>query len=270
MRLEKEQAGDYDPSQFDRPSVTTDVLVFTIIGGRLHLLLEKRGISPFKGKWALPGGFIRIDESADEAAERVLFEETGVKSAHMEQLYTFSSVKRDPRMRVLSIAYIAAVPYDRIGFTPGRDVEEVGLFEVAGIEGDGIDTGAEGAVEEDCSGFMLVSSEGRTVLKENIAFDHSMIIRTAVLRLRGKLMYTDIAFRFLDNPSSFTLTQLRNIYEAILDTKLDIGNFRRMILREYAEKGKIEELGDGTGGDGIPAVLTGSVGRPAILYRTSF
>ena len=107
-KLEKEQAGDYDPSQFDRPSVTADVLVFTIIGGRLHLLLERRSISPFKGKWALPGGFIRMDESAGEAAERILFEETGVKSAHMEQLYTFSSVERDPRMRVLSVAYIAA------------------------------------------------------------------------------------------------------------------------------------------------------------------
>lgn len=257
MQSEKESLKDYDPSQYDRPSVTVDVLVFTVVGGVLHLMMERRSAAPFEGKWALPGGFIRMDESADEAAGRVLFEETGVKGVHMEQLYTFSAVDRDPRMRVLSVAYIAAVPYDRITFSPGRDVDEIKLFKVSGIDGDGIDTGEKGAVEQDSSGLALVSLGGDEAYREDIAFDHSRIIRTAILRLRGKVVYTDIAFRFLDDPSSFTLTQLKNVYEAILDTKLDNGNFRRMVLRDYVGTGRIVENGGETTG----------VGRPAALYR---
>ena len=254
---------EYDPSQFERPSVTVDILVMTVYRQKLHLLLVKRSEHPCLGKWALPGGFLKMDESAEEAAARILLAKAGVSGAHLEQLYTFSSVDRDPRMRVLSIAFLATVPYGKLRFAAGDSVETASLFAVDGVTGDGIDTGAENAFSPNGSALVLTAQAGdaaaggNAITGADLAFDHETIIRTAVLRMRGKIGYTDLAFGFLEDPSAFTLTELRRIYEAVLDRTLDIGNFRRTIKREYESTGKITERG----------LEKGAVGRPAMLYK---
>ena len=250
---------EYDPSQFERPSVTVDILVMTVLERKLHLLLVRRSELPFLGKWALPGGFLKMDESAEEAAARIVLAKAGVSGAHLEQLYTFSSVERDPRTRVLSIAYLATVPYGKLKFAAGDSVDNASLYTVDGISGDGIDTGSEDAFASDESELVLTSPEGNEITGRDLAFDHEMIIRTAVLRMRGKIGYTDLAFGFLEDPSAFTLTELRHIYEAVLGRALDVGNFRRTIKRDYESAGKITERG----------LEKGSVGRPAMLYRTN-
>ena len=250
---------EYDPSQFERPSVTVDILVMTVLQRKLHLLLVRRSELPFLGKWALPGGFLKMDESAEEAAARIVLAKAGVSGAHLEQLYTFSSVERDPRTRVLSIAYLATVPYGKLKFAAGDSVDNASLYTVDGISGDGIDTGSEDAFASDESELVLTSPDGNEITGRDLAFDHEMIIRTAVLRMRGKIGYTDLAFGFLEDPSAFTLTELRHIYEAVLGLPLDVGNFRRTIKRDYESAGKITERG----------LEKGSVGRPAMLYRTN-
>ena len=250
---------EYDPSQFERPSVTVDILVMTVLERKLHLLLVRRSELPFLGKWALPGGFLKMDESAEEAAARIVLAKAGVSGAHLEQLYTFSSVERDPRTRVLSIAYLATVPYGKLKFAAGDSVDNASLYTVDGISGDGIDTGSEDAFASDESELVLTSPDGNEITGRDLAFDHEMIIRTAVLRMRGKIGYTDLAFGFLEDPSAFTLTELRYIYEAVLGRPLDVGNFRRTIKRDYESAGKITERG----------LEKGSVGRPAMLYRTN-
>ena len=251
MQTESQFLDTYDPSAYDRPSVTVDVLVFTVVNGKLHILLVKRNSHPFMGKWAIPGVFLGMDESADEAAARGLMKKTGVKGAHMEQLYTFSSPDRDPRMRVISITYIATVPFGKLRFEAGDTVEAAGLFAVGGI--------AETSGAGDVSVMTLTGQDRETITADDLAFDHAEIIRTAVLRMRGKIGYTDIAFGFLEDSGSFTLTQLRNIYEAVLSRAEDAGNFRRTILREYLAKGKIIEKGKETAG----------VGRPAMAYAVN-
>ena len=119
MQSEQQYLQSYDPSRFEHPSVTVDILVFTVSDKKLRLLLIRRNEHPYLGKWAVPGGFLRMDESAEEAAARRIREEAGVEGAHLEQLYTFSAVDRDPRTRVISIAYLAAVPADKLRFLAG-------------------------------------------------------------------------------------------------------------------------------------------------------
>ena len=249
MQSEQQYLQNYDPSQFERPSVTVDILLFTVSERRLRLLLIRRTERPFSGKWAIPGGFLKMDESADEAASRRIREEAGVENVHLEQLYTFSAVDRDPRTRVISIAYLATVPFDKLQFRAGTEAGagDAALFEICSLA----DRGAGALV--------LAGPGGETVTERDLAFDHARIIRTAVLRMRGKLNYTDLAFGFLQDPDAFTLTELRQIHEAILDHPLDIGNFRRTIKREYESTGLIREQG----------LEKGTVGRPAMLYRYS-
>ena len=134
-RLEEQYLREYDPSQYDRPSVTVDILVFTICQKKLCALLIKRDMPPFIGKWAIPGGFIKMDESADQAAARKLKEETGIEGVRLEQLYTFSSVERDPRTRVISIVYFTAIPYDKLKFGAGTGALGAELFTVGQIQG---------------------------------------------------------------------------------------------------------------------------------------
>jgi 8-oxo-dGTP diphosphatase len=237
--------------------VTVDILIFTVADRKLRLLLIKRNEYPYLGKWAIPGGFLRMDESADEAAARRIREEAGVEQVHLEQLYTFSAVGRDPRTRVISIAYLATVPSGKLHYLAGVGAEDAALFEICGVAGksvnDNPESGDSGADED----FLLRGPDGTVISSRDLAFDHDRIIRTAVLRMRGKLDYTDLAFGFVEDPSSFTLTELRLIHEAILDRPLDIGNFRRTIKREYEAAGRIEECGP----------EKGAVGRPAMLYR---
>ena len=242
---EREYLENYDPSAYERPSVTVDILLFTVDEEELKVLLIRRDTMPFYGKWAIPGGFLHMDESAREAAVRRIREEAGVENVHLEQLYTFSEVERDPRTRVISIAYFACVPNGKLGFEAGTETSEAALFSVHG---------GTGGKNPD---LFLTGPGGEILEKKDLAFDHWTIIRTAVERMRGKIDYTDLAFGFLKDQDSFTLTELRQIFEAVLDRPLDIGNFRRTIKREYEKRGRIQET----------ELEKGSVGRPAMLYR---
>ena len=138
MQTEQQYLQNYDPSQFEHPSVTVDILIFTVSDKKLRLLLIRRNEHPYLRKWALPGGFLRMDESADEAAARRVREEAGVENVHLEQLYTFSAVDRDPRTRVLSISYLAAVPSGKLHYLAGIGADEAALFEVSGITGQSV------------------------------------------------------------------------------------------------------------------------------------
>lgn len=185
----------YDPSKYEKPSVTVDLVIFTLQGGALHLLVVKRGVEPFKGDWALPGGFLKMDESLEEAARRELEEETGVRDVYLEQLYTFGDVDRDPRMRIITVAYTALVPRHEMRPLAGTDAAAVDLV----------------AVGE----------------HPPLAFDHDQIVEYALARFRNKIWHVPVALRLL--PETFTLTELQTVYEAILGEPLDKRNFRKWV-----------------------------------------
>jgi len=186
----------YDPSKFEHPSVTVDIVIFTIQDDELKVLLVKRKHWPYKDRWAIPGGFVKMDESLDEAAGRELYEETHVKDVFLEQLYAFGEPKRDPRTRVITIAYYALVPSDELTIMADSDVKDVKWFSIRKLP--------------------------------RLAFDHEKILTYALSRLRKKIASSPVAFQFL--PDRFTLTELQTIYEIVLDRKLDKRNFRRKIL----------------------------------------
>lgn len=208
----------FTPPVEQRPAVTVDVVIFSLFDEDLRVLLVKRKVDPFAGRWAVPGGFIRLDESLEDAATRKLAEETGVTDVYTEQLYTFGDVDRDPRMRVITVGYFALVPYDAIVHNPGT-------YEVA------------------TAWFSLKK------LPE-LAFDHGEIVQYALERLRYKLEYTAVGFKLL--PDEFTLSELQKAYEIVLDETLDKRNFRRKILAADI----IEETGKKSReGEGRPAML---------------
>jgi 8-oxo-dGTP diphosphatase len=187
---------DYDASKYDRPSVTVDVVIFSLVDEELRVLLVKRKNPPFAGRWAIPGGFIHLDESLEAAAARELEEETGVADVYMEQLYTFGDPRRDPRTRVITVAYFALVPHSAIQHRPGEEASETAWFPMSELP--------------------------------ELAFDHAQILDYALTRLRYKLEYTSVGFRLL--PDVFTLSELQRAYEIILGEALDKRNFRRKIL----------------------------------------
>jgi len=175
--------------------VTVDLVIFTIQSEKLKVLLVKRGIPPFKGQFALPGGFVHEDESLEDAAVRELREETGVADVYLEQLYSFGEPGRDPRERVITVAYYALISADRSALAAGTDAAEAAWWPVGKLPA--------------------------------LAFDHQEILDYALERLRNKLEYTTVGFQLL--PPKFTLTELQGIYESILGKKLDKRNFRRKI-----------------------------------------
>ena len=189
---------------FPRPAVTVDCVVFGLDERDLKLLLIQRKNSPFQGQWALPGGFVEMDETLEEAARRELFEETGMSNVFLEQLYTFGAVDRDPRDRVVSVAYYALVKPADHRVHAASDASDASWFSV-----------------------------GSTL---RLAFDHNEILRRASDRLRAKVRYQPIGFELL--PKKFTLRQLQQLYETILDRTLDKRNFRKKILG----MGLLEEL----------------------------
>lgn len=178
--------------------MTTDVAVFTIREQRLQLLLIQRANAPYKGQWALPGGFLDIDESLDDCAVRELAEETGLHNIYLEQLYTFGGTDRDPRERVISVAYYALVSSDELQQQPvaASDAAEVAWFPFDDLP--------------------------------DLAFDHDQIIAQAHNRLVAKLDYSSIALQFM--PNDFTLSELQSVYETLLNDELDKRNFRKRIL----------------------------------------
>jgi 8-oxo-dGTP diphosphatase len=179
-------------SKFERPFVTVDTIIFSIKGNNLKVLLVKRAVSPFKNRWAIPGGFVNPEDSLEDAAKLKLEEKTGVKDVYLEQLYTFGNPKRDPRARIITVAYFALINSDDV-LLKGEDAK---WFSVSGLP--------------------------------HLAFDHSMILNYALKRLKWKFEYTPVAFSLL--PSRFTMTQVQDLYEVVFDQKFDKRNFRKKIL----------------------------------------
>jgi len=191
---------------YPHPAVTTDIVIFTIRAGKLELLLVKRRNDPHRGRWALPGGFVDSGEDLEECALRELEEETGITGVYLEQLYTFGQPQRDPRERVISVAYYALVPSDVMSLRAASDAEAVDWF-------------------------------GYDDLPQ-LAFDHREIVAMAHHRLVAKLDYSTIAFQFM--PEKFTLSELQAVYEIIRGAALDKRNFRKRMLA----LGCVEDTGD--------------------------
>jgi 8-oxo-dGTP diphosphatase len=183
--------------EYPRPSVTTDCVIFGFDGIEINVLLIERGIEPYKGKWAFPGGFVQMNESTEEGAVRELFEETGLKDVFIEQLYTFSDVNRDPRGRVISVSYFALVRTSDYKVIAGDDAKNARWFKLHEIP--------------------------------SLAFDHDMILRVAHNRLKGKIRYQPIGFELLNE--KFTMPELQLLYESILGTKFDRRNFSTKMMK---------------------------------------
>jgi 8-oxo-dGTP diphosphatase len=203
---------------YPRPAVTVDIVIFSLYENKLQALLIQRAETPFQGSWALPGGFIRIDESLEEAALRKLEEETGISQAFLEQLYTYGEPQRDPRDRVITVAYFALIPAGKAIRSEGsREIQRAAWFPLENLP--------------------------------ELAFDHAEIVAYALRRLRYKLEYSAVGFELL--PDEFTLSELQSTYEIILGENLDKRNFRRRIL----EAEVIEATEDMRSGEGRPARL---------------
>ena len=238
---EQEFLEAYKPGNYERPSVTVDILIFSLIDKKaetkrtvsqkeLRVLLIKRKDHPFMHCWAIPGGFVNMDENLETAAYRELKEETNVEDVYLEQLYTFGNVGRDPRMRVISTAYLALTSQEDIEPVAGDDAKEAKWFIVQNGE----------------QYLKLVSEDGKDVicydkttkkdsLKDGsaLAFDHLDILLMGLDRLKNKVDYTDVAFSLL--PEVFTITEARNVYEILLGKQIDKANFGREIKKKVIE-----------------------------------
>lgn len=227
----------YDPGAYERPSVAIDLVLMSVVDGAPVALLMRRAEQPAQDKWALPGGFVGMKESLDEAAHRVLREKARIENAYIEQIYTFGAVDRDPRMRIISVAYFALLPADRYASALAGSAGDLTLARVT-VDWPG-ETGGPAAA---------IGTDGPLPL----AFDHSDMLGLALLRLRGKLDYSSIGFALL--PEQFTLRQLQDVHEAILGIDLNKSAFRRRML----DKGWLQASGERE---------TGASFRPAELYR---
>ncbi len=265
-KTEEEFLRDYDPTQFDPFSLTSDILIFSVSDGLqenyrklnkkyFSILLVKRDTYPFKDKWCLPGGFVRINEDIEEAAERILKDETNIKDIYLEQLYTYGNPNRDPRMRVISTSYMALIDKNRLKVDVTKNAS---WFNVMLLEDEKrIDVTLDNGNE-------LIKFKIKKTLKEkttdrykyeileneSLAFDHPLVIVSGISRLKNKLEYTDIVFNMM--PTYFTLGELQQVYEVILGKKLLDPAFRRII------KDKVEKT---------EKMQTGGGHRPSALFR---
>ncbi len=194
-------------TEYPKPSVTTDIVIFTIRDEQLQVLLIERGMPPFEGDWALPGGFVDLSEDLTTGALRELEEETGVRDVYLEQLYTFGNPDRDPRGRVITVAFFALIPSERIELKASTDARDARWFAIDNVPA--------------------------------LAFDHRAILDKARARLVAKLNYSTVAFQLL--PERFTLSDLQKIYETIRGEPMDKRNFRKWVqslnvVEETAER----------------------------------
>lgn len=249
IETEAEFLKNYDPSHYERPSVTVDILIFRLKTippisfkhrpvKELQVLLIQRGGHPYKDCWAIPGGFVNMKESLEEAAYRELKEETNVKDVYLEQLYTFGDVDRDPRTRVISTSYLALASSAEWNPEAGDDAKEAQWFTVK--DGEEI--------------LKLISDDGKHCIsisksetfagpqsKDQLAFDHEKILKMGLERIRGKLTYTDILFTLL--PECFTLNDAQRTYEAITGRSVDRSNFNRDVSKKIIKTGQHETTG---------------------------
>ena len=235
MTTESEFLESYRAEEFERPSVAVDVALVTVENEHLSVLVLRRGEHPHWGKWQLPGGFVNLDESLDNAAVRVLRDKARIENVFTEQLYTFGRVDRDPRTRVISVAYYALVAYARL-----PDLSDSVQFARVLVPWDG-ETG----------GPVTLTTAGREV---DVAFDHDQIVGMVVKRLRGKLNYAPVGYQLL--PEEFTLLDLQRIHETILGRPLNKDSFRRRMLAS----GELDPTG---------RRQTNVGHRPALLYTVT-
>lgn len=239
---EKEFLEQYDVTKFERPSVTADIVIFTLDSSdELNILLIKRGGFPYKNCWAIPGGFLEAGkESIDEAAARELRTETNIDNVYLKQLYTFGDPGRDPRTTVLSVAYTALVPKHKLNIKAGDDAKEAKLF----------------TIKYDVNGIIFTNGN-KVITESDLAFDHAEIIKMAITRLRNRIEYEDDAFNLLKDKNEFTISELKRIHETIKNKSLDLPNFRKSFLRDYVATGKVIDLNK----------TLISKGKPARLYK---
>lgn len=203
---------------YEQPAVTVDLVIFTVNKDALKVMLVKRAEEPFSGYWSLPGGFLKLGESLDEAALRVLKEKTGVQEVYLEQLYTFGEPDRDPRARVITVTYFALIPWKKLSTPESHKVTDVTWQSIDRLS--------------------------------RLAFDHKEIVNYAVQRLRAKAGYSNIVYGLL--PEQFRLSDLQKMYEIILHKQLDKRNFRKKMLAA----GLLRETGKkDSGGAHRPAML---------------
>ena len=229
-QAEKDYLESYKPGDYPSVALTVDLVVFAVTGGVLHVALVRRGNHPFKGQLALPGGFVGPRESADDAARRELAEETGLDlgylPVHIEQLATYSAPRRDPRMRVVSVAHLVLLATDGTALPDlagGSDAADAAWYPVHGV---------------------LDGKHGG-----ELAFDHSLILFDGLNRLAGKMEYTTVGSQLL--PEEFTLTQLRSVYEAVWNVPMAPGNFTRKMTPHLEGTGRKTRISAG----GAPAAL---------------
>jgi 8-oxo-dGTP diphosphatase len=259
---EREFLECYDPTQYERPSATVDTVIFTVTDEEaedirrvpdkvLRVLLIRRGDHPFLGDWALPGGFVGIDESLDDAADRKLRAETGLGDIYLEQLYTWGDVQRDPRTRVISASYMALVDATTLDLRAGEDTTDARWLTIRertlhtrkvatesghvaerltrlSLSNGGEECVAELAVTRTVNG--TVARIDRQIVQSNgLAFDHAKVIHYALERLRNKVEWTNIAFNLV--PEFFTVKELQKVYEVILGREILDVQFRRNVDR---------------------------------------
>ncbi len=261
---EEEFLANYNSEEFEKLSMTTDILVVSISDEavsnyrktskkHMSILMVKRKDYPFKDKWCLPGGFLDIKEDLEECPKRILERETNVKDIYLEQLYTFGSLNRDPRMRIVSTSYMALIDKNQLDISLAQNASwfNVHIEEFDNIVEIILDNGEE-----------VLKCKLKKVLKElttdryqfkivennNIAFDHPLIILSGLERLKNKIEYTDIVFNMM--PKYFTLGELQQVYEVILGKKLLDPAFRRIIANKVVKTDKVR-----TGGGHRPSAL---------------
>ena len=265
-KTEEEFLKNYNKNDFDLLSVTTDILVLSISNEEnenyrkttkkhMSVLLVKRDNYPFKDKWCLPGGFVGIDEDLEDSPKRILKKETNLENIYLEQLYTFGSVKRDPRMRVLSTSYMALVDKNLLNnnLAPNASWFNIKYF----ADNDSVlvllDNGNEQLKFKLKKVLREKTSDSYSyIIEENndVAFDHALIIYTGIERLKNKISYTDIAFNLM--PEYFTLGDLQQVYEVILNKELLDPAFRRIIANKVVKTEKVKK------GEGH---------RPSVLFK---
>lgn len=265
-RGEEEFLKEYDSNKFEKLSLTSDVIIFSISTQKredykklkekkISVLLVKRNKYPFKDMWSLPGGFVKLDETIEDAAKRVLKEKTNLSNIYMEQLYTFGEVNRDPRMRIISTAHMALVDKNRIKEKILKDAQ---WFDIDVVDSQNVlvlkfsneEESFKVKVKKKIKHKTSQDLQFLTEQSDNLAFDHGAIIATGINRMRNKIEYTDIAFNLVGE--YFTLGELQQIYEVILGRKLLDPAFRRII----ANKVEKTDIHQNTGGH-----------RPSILFK---
>lgn len=276
-KTEEEFLNAYDKNAFDLLSMTTDILILSVSNSKnsnyrklgqkyFSVLLVKRNTFPFKDKWCVPGGFLGIDEDLEDNARRILEKETNLHGIYLEQLYTFGAVNRDPRMRVVSTSFMALIDKERLNqqVCPNAKWFNIEIEEENG-KGNEIKNVNESIVtvtlksDDETINFKIKKTlkemttdrfKFEVIENDSLAFDHPLVIYTGIERLKNKIEYTDIVFNMM--PPLFTLGELKQVYEVILNKKLLDANFRRIIASKVVKTDEVQ---------------TGGGHRPSILYR---